>query len=92
MLDAAPRAFSKDFQNSPPPFLTPHTSQPPALPPSKVSHNYLSGAVSDEIAGLKALRLFHIEGNRHSGAEKALITECIKTYLPGLVRNQGFRI
>jgi len=57
-----------------------------------VSHNYLSGAVSDEIAGLKALRLFHIEGNRHSGAEKALITECIKNYLPDLVRNQGFRI
>jgi hypothetical protein len=54
--------------------------------------NYLSGAVSDDVVNLKALRVFMLTGNRHSAQDKAVITDSLKVYLPNLVRQQGFRI
>ena len=57
-----------------------------------LSDNCLSGAVSDDVANLTALRLFKMEGNRHSATDRAVITDSLTAYLPALVKAQGFRI
>lgn len=57
-----------------------------------VSDNCLSGALSDDVANLKQLRLFKMEGNRHSATDRAVITDSLTVYLPALVKAQGFRI
>jgi Leucine-rich repeat (LRR) protein len=57
-----------------------------------LSNNYLSGAVSDDVVNLTRLRILRLDGNRHSLADRNVITDCITAYLPALVRSQGFKI
>ena len=48
--------------------------------------------MSDDVANLKHLRLFKLEGNRHSATDRDVITDSMKAYLPDLVKANGFRI
>ncbi len=54
--------------------------------------NYLSGPLSDDIASLKRLRVFRMDGNRHTERDRGVISESIAAFLPGLVASKGFRI
>ena len=57
-----------------------------------LADNYLSGAVSDDVANLTSLRLFRLDGNRHSEADRDVIRDCMAAYLPTLVKQAGFKI
>ena len=57
-----------------------------------LSDNFLSGAVSDAVGDLRALRLLKPAGKRHSDADKGVIQDCLSAYLPDLVRQGGFKI
>lgn len=57
-----------------------------------LSNNYLSGAISDDVMNLKRLRIFRLDDNRYSLADRNVITDCLTAYLPALVRQQGFKI
>ena len=57
-----------------------------------LNDNYLSGAISDSVGELTALRLLKLEGNRHSDTDKVVIKDCVAAYLPELVKRGSFVI
>ena len=63
-----------------------------ALADISLSSNYLSGPVSDDVINLKGLRVFHLDNNRHTEQDRAIIIESVAAFLPNLVAQKGFRI